>query len=224
MLATDDDLDGKRYLNTTKHPTDRTPPSQVDSTVVESVPWTHLVFTAWTADAFQFSLNSASHSQPWSGGSFQNVKFTNWHPTRIMDDKAQHCGCLYEFVEEGFDLQMDLTQCRFIALSSSNSACLAAGACCGPANPVGVKASVQRATAISDWDPTGEWENFKPRHECRVKDFMFDKSCFGRTEWCFINVMLVSWAPGRAERIGVGLIHREAWRAANRKEETVHLY
>jgi hypothetical protein len=201
---------------------------------VDKTAWTHLVFEACTADALHFSLHPASIDMPWCLGGFQNINFTNWHPTRIMDGKGQHCGCLYESAEEGFNLQIGLTHCKFIALSSSNAACLAPGACCDPANPVPEVKSVERTVVWEDsgseddefktWVPKGGWENFKPRHECQINDFMFDKSCFGLAEWCFVNVMLVSWAAGRAERVGVGIVHRDAWVAVGQTRETVHLY
>jgi hypothetical protein len=39
----------------------------------------------------------------------------------------------------------------------------------------------------------------------------FDQAVFPDREWCFINVMLVERDNDKAQRLGVGIIHEDAW-------------
>ena len=40
---------------------------------------------------------------------------------------------------------------------------------------------------------------------------LFDEGVFPRREWCFINVMLIERDNDQARRLGVGVIHEDAW-------------
>jgi hypothetical protein len=40
----------------------------------------------------------------------------------------------------------------------------------------------------------------------------FDINIYVKENWCLLNVMLVEWFGEYAERIGVGVVHKEAWK------------
>lgn len=42
-----------------------------------------------------------------------------------------------------------------------------------------------------------------------------DEDIFVRRSWCMLNVMLIQWSGETAERLGVGVIHEDAWVHAN---------
>ena len=43
----------------------------------------------------------------------------------------------------------------------------------------------------------------------------FDVNVFTSREWCFLNVMLIQRDEDRAQRVGIGVIHEDAWIEAN---------
>jgi hypothetical protein len=50
-----------------------------------------------------------------------------------------------------------------------------------------------------------------------------DSAVFPSQEWCSLNVLLVSWNGHYAERVGVGIVHREAWMALAPESKVIQL-
>jgi hypothetical protein len=48
-----------------------------------------------------------------------------------------------------------------------------------------------------------------------TKYTMFDQSVFPIRDWCCLNVMLIQRHADKAQRLGIGMIHEDAWVAAN---------
>ena len=209
---------------------------------VDHFPWTHLIFTAWTASASFFSLSPPNYA---ASGLRDDPR--DWNPMRILDGLGQHCGCLYEYTGAGFDIGLNLDECRFLRLSTSSTSCLKLGL---PHETTYPTRSVPPFTSLSsdgeqsaaeseDDDGLDGWSDSDAGsynedmdqsmwettdHDCPIKHYMFDFSVFRPVQECFLNVMLVSWDEGRAERIGVGIIHRKAWDVACNLPEKVCLY
>jgi hypothetical protein len=53
--------------------------------------------------------------------------------------------------------------------------------------------------------------------------FNVDAYIFPVEEWCALNILLVRWNGDAAERVGVGVLHREAWMRAARESKFVKL-
>ncbi|KAI9711723.1 MAG: hypothetical protein M1820_001867 [Bogoriella megaspora] len=51
----------------------------------------------------------------------------------------------------------------------------------------------------------------------------FDEKCYEKRPWCLLNVMLLKWEGDLAERVAVGVVHEDAWKAAEPESKYVKL-
>ena len=52
---------------------------------------------------------------------------------------------------------------------------------------------------------------------------VFDQAIFDTRPFCLLNVMLIIWSDGLAERVGVGNVHEDAWREAKPTPRSIWL-
>lgn len=71
-------------------------------------------------------------------------------------------------------------------------------------------------------------EGLEPGEDDKLEEALdslpFDHAKFQPTEWCLMNVMLVEWTDGRAERLTIGYIHETAWLNAKVIKKQIELY
>jgi hypothetical protein len=51
----------------------------------------------------------------------------------------------------------------------------------------------------------------------------YDRHIFARRPWCLLNVMMIEREGDVAKRLGVGVIHKDAWVAANLNSTLIKL-
>ena len=55
------------------------------------------------------------------------------------------------------------------------------------------------------------------------EDCLFDETRYNKRPWCLLNVMLLKWVGEFAERIAVGVMHEDAWKASAPRAKFVRL-
>jgi len=126
--------------------------------------------------------------------------------SQLLNDKGQHCGVLMDYEHVISAPSHIPSTYEFVALSRSLRR----------AEP----AAHNRRAANPSVHPMGTpiWDGGRFVWDEVVADF--DEDVFEEGAWKVLNVLLVKWVGGFAERVGVARVHEDVWvgRGAGKKE------
>lgn len=115
--------------------------------------------------------------------------------SQLLNDKEQHCGVIMDF-ESSISAPSSTGPFEFILLSR---------------NLRREPAEQTRRPALPTMHPPGTpiWDGERFLWDQEVVDF--DDDLFESGPWKMLNVMLIKWVGGHAERVAIARIHEDAW-------------
>ena len=170
-----------------------------------------LYFSACTARLEQFGLRAYD----WAAGAARMLVYAM--------PSGRCCGKLWPDAGSGGELAASAA-----ASTSASASPPALASVPVPASVPGSAPASASASASPPADGTREMVLLSRAHVESVARYMdlgyhFAADAFPDTEWGLLNVMVVEWRGGVAERLGVGQIHVGAWEAVEKERKVVVL-